>query len=172
MFAPIRPSPIIPSCIASSFFANRASSGLDRTLRFSLPCVCGNFSRLRLLRASHRRKPPRNALLFSPARQSGGKFFQQFQLPPPKTTSSGSSAALETFHHVFDVLAPFFLPMRSRPANARRSLRRSLAVRKMAQFHGLDDAVDNERGAQAGAQAEEQHLAAFGSCPAPASRHR
>src|SRR5262249_14599037 len=42
--------------------------------------------------SSHRRKPPRNALLLSPTRQPGGSSFSFLTFPPPKTTSSGSSA--------------------------------------------------------------------------------
>src|SRR3974377_640387 len=43
---------------------------------------------------SHRRKPPRKALSFSPARQCGGNTFSLWTLPPPTTVSLGRNAAV------------------------------------------------------------------------------
>src|ERR1700726_1858083 len=58
----------------------------------------------------HRRKPPRNALSLSPARQTKGSFFSFFTLPPPSTTSSGSRAATKRFTTSATRLRHFFLP--------------------------------------------------------------
>src|SRR6202035_5159666 len=52
---------------------------------------CENQARIFVCR--HRRNPPRNALLLSPARLPEGSCLSLFTFPPPRTTSSGSRAA-------------------------------------------------------------------------------
>src|ERR1700712_5210672 len=61
-----------------------------------LPTVLGARFMGALPRASpsHMRKPPGNALVLAPIRQSGGNVWISRALPPPSTTSSGSRAAV------------------------------------------------------------------------------
>src|SRR6266850_6556423 len=50
--------------------------------------------RLRSPAFSHRRNPPKNALLLLPTRVPLGSSFRFLTLPPPRTTSSGSRAVV------------------------------------------------------------------------------
>ncbi len=80
-----------------------------RPRRLARDVLCGFAS-------CHRRKPPRNALAFSPARQCGGSTLSLRALPPPITVSSGSSAAIRRVTTSATCSRHFFLPCFSRPA--------------------------------------------------------
>ncbi len=64
-------------------------------------------------------------------------------------------------HHVFDIAPPLFLAVFFQSIESYVGFVRSLFVRQMTEFHGLDDAIYNKGGTEPGAQAEEQHLSAF-----------
>ena len=64
-------------------------------------------------------------------------------------------------HHVLDIAPPLFLAVFFQSSESHVALVRSLFIRQMTEFHGLDDAIYNKGGTEPGAQAEEQHLAAF-----------
>ena len=64
-------------------------------------------------------------------------------------------------HHVLDVAPPLFLAVFFQSSEPDVALVRSLFVRQMTEFHGLDDAIYNEGRTEPRAQAEEQHLAAL-----------
>ena len=129
-------------------------SGADR-----LPDVEGL---ARTAPSSHKRNPPRKALALSPAAATGRAVsFSFLTLPPPRTTSSGSRAGDQAATTSATCCRHFFLPSRSNPRMPDVVLVGAFLVRKMAQFHRLDDAVDDHGGAKAGSQTEEQHLAAL-----------
>ena len=155
-----RPTRAAPAIIAAS------PGGLRRrTAR-------ADFAALRCAVAPQMRKPPANALALSPRRQPCGQVASLSALPPPSTMSSGKSAAAQELDHLGDMLAPFLLAEALEAAPADVVLEGRLAVGKVPELHRLDDAVEDHRGAEARAQAEEQHPAAAGSCRAPASRRR
>ena len=66
----------------------------------------------------------------------------------------------QAFDDILDRLAPFLLAESLDRTHADVVLVRGLAIRKVCQFHRHDGAVHDQRGAQPGTQAQEQHGAA------------
>src|SRR6185436_19601575 len=64
---------------------------------------------------------------------------------------------LETGDDFGHGLRPFLLAEAIEAALADVVLERLLAIRKVSDLHGLDDAVDDHRGAETRAEAKEQH---------------
>src|SRR3989442_2350724 len=76
----------------------------------------------------------------------------------------------QALRHVEHALAPARLAMTLEPPDADVVLEAvALLVRQVGEFHRLEDAVDDERGPEAGAEAEKQHPAA---AVAPERLHR
>ena len=110
--------------------------------------------------SSHRRNPPTKALALSPTRQPAGRSFNFLILPPPSTTSSGSRApaSLATTSATSRRHLAFSPPLET--ALSHVVLVGALPVGQVAQLHRLHDPVDDQRGAEPGAESEEEHLAA------------
>src|SRR5262245_7547393 len=89
------------------------------TLSFagSSPAFTGSFSFAS--RLSHMRKPPTNALAWSPSRQPGGSVLSFFASPPPSTTSSGCSPAIKRATTRSTCRFHFFVPSRLSPRRPR-----------------------------------------------------
>src|SRR5271166_4977083 len=69
---------------------------------------------------------------------------------------------LQARHHVENRLVPFLLAQPPHPFGTHVFLKCfALFVRQMSQFHRTDDAIENQCGTQAGAQAEKEHAAAL-----------
>src|ERR1700746_189174 len=66
----------------------------------------------------------------------------------------------QTTDDVRDGLPPLRQPVLLEPAQSDRVLERSVAVRQVAQLHGLHDAIDDYGGAEPGAEPEKEILAA------------
>src|SRR5262249_247181 len=67
----------------------------------------------------------------------------------------------KTLNDVLNVLSPLLLAVFLQSANAHIVFVRAFLVRQMTELHGLDNAVDDERRPQSGAEPEKQHLPAF-----------
>src|SRR5881296_3488256 len=67
----------------------------------------------------------------------------------------------QTADDVLDVAPPLREPVRLQPVQSDVPLESSIPIRQVAQLHRLHDALDDEGRAQAGPQAEEEHLSAL-----------
>ena len=67
----------------------------------------------------------------------------------------------EVRHDIRDVLPPFVLAQAVETPLADVVFKRGFFIRQVSEFHRLDDAVNDHRRAEAGAESEEQHLSFF-----------
>ena len=94
--------------------------------------------------------------------RAGRKRFQFFGIAAAEDDVIGGERFLQALDDFGDVAAPFFLPEAFEAANAEVVfVGFPFFVEKMREFHGLEKTVDDHRGAEAGAETEEEHVAAF-----------
>src|SRR3984957_20376869 len=89
---------------------------------------------------------------------SGGKCFQFFGITPAEDDVIGFERGFQQFGDFEDFATPLFLAIFFEATNSEIILVGfSFFVEQMSEFHGLEKAIANHRGAEAGAQAEEKH---------------
>ena len=103
-----------------------------------------------------------NAFALEPSLTPFGSVRSDFALPPPMTTSSASRVAFSRVMTSATCRRHFFLPNRFSARLADVLVHTSaLLVRQVREFHRLEHAIDDERRAEPGAEAEEEHAAAL-----------
>src|SRR5258705_3252658 len=91
-----------------------------------------------------------------------GQCVELFAVAATEDDVIGGERFLEKFHDLGDVAAPLFLAKTFEAAKAEIVfVGFPFFVEKMREFHGLKKTVDDHGGAEAGAEAEEEHVAAF-----------
>ena len=108
-------------------------------------------------RGSRLRTPCRCA----PRRNPAGSSSNSRTLPPPSTTYSAATAARSNSAPSSTASLPPVFAERFQAALAEQVLERLILVRQVRELERDDAAVVDERGAEARAEAEEQHAAAF-----------
>src|SRR5262249_54829196 len=92
---------------------------------------------------------------------AGGQLLQLLDVPAPEHDIVGLEGCGQAGHHVRDVATPLLLAPLFQAAPSDVVLLGALLVRQMAELHRLDDPVDDERGAEPGAESQEEHLPAL-----------
>src|SRR5215471_18141461 len=90
-----------------------------------------------------------------------GHFLEFLDIATAENDVLGLEGCAQPLNNVDDVFPPFVLAVLLQTAKADVVLVRSLAIRKMAKLHRLQESVDDHGGAEARAQAEEQHASTF-----------
>src|SRR6266581_1170521 len=150
MLAPMRPSPIIPSCMSVSLCGGSAMQWRPAHGR-SLP------------RQGRRRRAWLALAGLIPEPQAAEEGVAVFgELPGVAAADQdvvGGERGGEARNDVGDLPAPFLLAQAFEAAQADVILVGRLLVRQVAQFHRLDDAFDDHRRTEAGTEADKKHLA-------------
>jgi hypothetical protein len=92
---------------------------------------------------------------------TGRELFQFPHVASSENDVVGFEGGDEAGHHVSDALAPFLLAQPLQSLDPDMILVGGPLVRKVAELHGLDDAIHNHAGTEAGSEAQEEHLPAF-----------
>jgi len=92
---------------------------------------------------------------------TGRELFQFPDVASSENDVVGFEGGDEAGHHVSDALAPFLLAQPLQSLDPDMILVGGPLVRKVAELHGLDDAIHNHAGTEAGSEAQEEHLPAF-----------
>ena len=95
-----------------------------------------------------------------PSRQPFGSFFSFFAFPPPRTTSSGWNTSITRAVDELDMLLPFLPAQPFQGLDAEVVLVCAVLEWQVCQFHGNDDAICHQRGAQAGSETQKQQQSA------------
>src|SRR5215831_12163831 len=175
MFAPMRPRPIIPSCIARLLV--RQLRAVER--RFPSNVRCGTSQSGApspsprpascRTRAPRRAAPARALPQSEPALEcvgvvalaaAGWEHLQLLHVAAAEHHLGRLERGGEPLDDVEHRAPPLLLPEPLEAAAADVILKGPLAVREMPQFERFDDAVDDERRAEASAEPEEEHLPA------------
>ena len=89
------------------------------------------------------------------------QLFQFLHVASSQNYVIGLKGGDQARHHIRDIAAPLFLASFFECLSADIILIRALLIRKMAELHGLDDAIHNQGRTEACAQPQEEHLAAL-----------
>src|SRR5512143_834125 len=142
MSAPMRPSPIIPSCIAASSSLLGDSRAPPRRPHDGIvPQREAAGERIRVVAAATIRRQLRELADVAATDQ----YFV------------GLESSAQTLDHGKDMPRPFVLPAPLEPTIADVVLVGALPVRQVAELHRLDNPVDDEGRSETGAEPEEQH---------------
>ena len=106
---------------------------------------------------SHSRNPPSKALALSPSRVLAGSSLSFLTFPPPSTTSEGCRAAISRRDHVFHIVAPLLLAIAVQSTLSDVILEGASFIRKVAKFHGVNDALYDQRRSEPRSEAEKKH---------------
>src|SRR5271167_130494 len=87
------------------------------------------------------------------------KLFQLFGIATAKNDIIGLQGSGQTLHDVGNFTAPFLFSAFLETTQSNIVLIGALLIWEVAEFHGIDDSVDNQSRAQAGAQTQEEHFA-------------
>lgn len=88
------------------------------------------------------------------------QLFQFVDVAATKDYVVGLESGDQTFYDIRDMAAPFVNAVFLESSKADVIFKSTFLVRQMSEFHRLDDAIDNHRGAETGSETEEEHLAA------------
>ena len=84
-----------------------------------------------------------------------------FDIAAPKHHFIGFDGGDETGDDIAYIAPPLFFTVLLQTPYSDIVLEDPAPVRKMAEFHGFYDAIENQGGSEAGPQAQKKHLAAF-----------